>query len=107
MKKALALLMTLMLILAAALPALAEGENMPDQIASATKKNGRQTPGGNQDSQQIPDNQEGLQIPEIQDGQQFPANQNGQQIPGRGQYRSIPQPGGKADLFQAGASEKG
>ena len=84
MKKIIALLMTLALVVSAvALPALAEGDNdTVDQVTTATKQTGRGGPGGQQPPQMPGNGQQGGP-----NGQQPP------QMPGNGQNNQDSQDG--------------
>jgi hypothetical protein len=95
MKKIIALLMTLALVVSAvALPALAEGDNdTVDQVTTATKQTGRGGPGGQQPPQMPGNGQQGgpngQQPPQMPgNGQNNQGGPNGQQppeMPGNGQ----------------------
>ena len=98
MKKIIALLMTLALVVSAvALPALAEGDNdTVDQVTTATKQTGRGGPGGQQPPQMPGNGQQGgpngQQPPEMpgngqnsQDSQDGQDSQEAPEMPGRDQ----------------------
>ena len=103
MKKIIALLMTLALVVSAvALPALAEGDNdTVDQVTTATKQTGRGGPGGQQPPQMPGNGQQGgpngQQPPEMPgNGQNNQGGPNGQQppeMPGNGQNNQDSQDG--------------